>query len=150
MGISFTTSCPRLWDPRRIVLSVNVLSKKCLLFVIFWVFQLIFKRFRQYLLFSSFCSYSFMSSLFDLWNVSDARRRRCGPFFCRQPRPACYDSTCSGNKHMTTSARNIAAHSSVKGILHQKIFYRLNLIFWIVMGCGIARFGRKGLKTTET
>ena len=37
-----------------------------------------------------------------------------------------------------------------KGILHQKIFYRLNLIFWIVMGCGIARFGRKGLKTTET
>ena len=37
-----------------------------------------------------------------------------------------------------------------KGILHQKISYRLNLIFWIVMGCGIARFGRKGLKTTET
>ena len=39
---------------------------------------------------------------------------------------------------------------SVKGILHQKIFYCLNLIFWIIMGCGIARFGRKGLKTTET
>ena len=38
----------------------------------------------------------------------------------------------------------------VKGILQQKIFYRLNLIFWIVMGCGIARFGRRGLKTTET
>ena len=38
----------------------------------------------------------------------------------------------------------------LKGILHQKIFYRLNLIFWIVMGCGIARFGLKGLKTTET
>ena len=38
----------------------------------------------------------------------------------------------------------------LKGILHQKKFYRLNLIFWIVMGCGIARFGRKGLKTTET
>ena len=38
----------------------------------------------------------------------------------------------------------------VKGILHQKNFYRLNLIFWIVMGCGIARFGRRGLKTTET
>ena len=37
-----------------------------------------------------------------------------------------------------------------KGILHQKIFYRLNLIFWIVMGCGIARFVRRGLKTTET
>ena len=39
---------------------------------------------------------------------------------------------------------------NIKGILHQKIFYRLNLIFWIVMGCGIAHFGWKGLKTTET
>ena len=38
----------------------------------------------------------------------------------------------------------------LKGILLQKIFYRLNLIFWIVMGCGIARFSRRGLKTTET
>ena len=37
-----------------------------------------------------------------------------------------------------------------KGILHQKNFYRLNIILWIVMGCGIARFGRRGLKTTET
>ena len=37
-----------------------------------------------------------------------------------------------------------------KGILHQKIFYRPNLIFWIVMGCGIARFGRRGLKITKT
>ena len=26
----------------------------------------------------------------------------------------------------------------------------LNLIFWIVMGCGIARFGRRGLKTPKT
>ena len=39
---------------------------------------------------------------------------------------------------------------NLKGILHQNKFYRLNLIFWIVMGCGIARFGRMGLKTTET
>ena len=38
----------------------------------------------------------------------------------------------------------------VIGIIHQKNFYRLNLIFWIVMGSGIARFDRKGLKTTET
>ena len=37
---------------------------------------------------------------------------------------------------------------SLKGILRQKNFYRLNLIFWIVMGCGIAHFGRRGLKTT--
>ena len=37
-----------------------------------------------------------------------------------------------------------------KGILHQKIFYRPNLIFWIVMRCGIAHFGRRGLKITKT
>ena len=42
------------------------------------------------------------------------------------------------------------SHLSIKGILHQKIFYRLNLIFWIVMGCGKAGFGQRGLKTTET
>ena len=34
-----------------------------------------------------------------------------------------------------------------KGILPQKIFYRPNLIFWIVMECGKAHFGRKGQKT---
>ena len=39
---------------------------------------------------------------------------------------------------------------NIKGILHQKNFYRPNLIFWIVMGCGIARFGRRGLKITKT
>ena len=44
----------------------------------------------------------------------------------------------------------VLMNGSLKGILHQKIFYRLNLLFWIVMGCGIARFGRRGLKTTET
>ena len=44
----------------------------------------------------------------------------------------------------------ISPWKKIKGILHQKIFYRLNLIFWIIMGCGIAHFGRKGLKTTET
>ena len=37
------------------------------------------------------------------------------------------------------------------GILHQKNFYCLNLIFWILfMGCGKARFGQRGLKTTFT
>ena len=34
------------------------------------------------------------------------------------------------------------------GILHQNISYHLNLIFWIVMGCCIARFGRRGPKAT--
>ena len=37
----------------------------------------------------------------------------------------------------------------LKGILPQKNFYRPNLIFWIVMGCGRARFGRKGQKTPK-
>ena len=32
-----------------------------------------------------------------------------------------------------------------KGIVHNFFVYRSNLIFWIVMGCGIADFGRRGL-----
>ena len=36
----------------------------------------------------------------------------------------------------------------LKGIVPQKKFYCLNLIFWIVMGCGIAHFGGRCLKTT--
>jgi hypothetical protein len=32
-----------------------------------------------------------------------------------------------------------------KGIVHQFFYYCSNLIFWIVMGCGIADFGRRGL-----
>ena len=53
---------------------------------------------------------------------------------------------------MKLNLKSIPSHEDnvIKGILHQKNFYRLNLIFWIVMGCGIARFGRRGLKTTET
>ena len=35
-----------------------------------------------------------------------------------------------------------------KGILPQK-FYRPDLIFWIVMGCGKARFGQKGQNTPK-
>ena len=52
-----------------------------------------------------------------------------------------------GSNSVRTS---VSACIGVKGILHQKNFYRLNLIFWIVMGCGIVRFGRRGLKTTKT
>ena len=33
-----------------------------------------------------------------------------------------------------------------KGIVPHKIFYRSNLIFWIVMGCSEAHFGRKDQK----
>ena len=35
--------------------------------------------------------------------------------------------------------------SSFKGIVHNFFVYRSNLIFWIVMGCGIADFARRGL-----
>ena len=31
----------------------------------------------------------------------------------------------------------------------QKKFYHPDIIFWIVMGCGEARFGRKGQKTPK-
>ena len=32
----------------------------------------------------------------------------------------------------------------LKGTVHQKNFYRANLIFWIVMGCGTADLGHRG------
>ena len=38
---------------------------------------------------------------------------------------------------------------SLKGSSH-KIFFSLNFIFWITMGCGVVRLGWKGLKTTWT
>ena len=37
----------------------------------------------------------------------------------------------------------------LKGILPQKKFYRLNLIFWIVIGCGMAGCRRRGQKTSR-
>ena len=37
---------------------------------------------------------------------------------------------------------------TIKGIVPEKKFVRPNLIFWIVMGCGEARFGLKGQKHT--
>ena len=40
--------------------------------------------------------------------------------------------------------RNIA-FIAIKGIVHQFFFRCSNLIFWIVMGCGIADFVRRGL-----
>ena len=48
----------------------------------------------------------------------------------------------------STAFEQADASPLVKGILHQKNFYRLNLIFWIVLGCGTAHFARRGLKTT--
>ena len=36
-----------------------------------------------------------------------------------------------------------------KGILPQKNFYLPNLIFWIVKGCGKARFSRRWQKTPK-
>ena len=48
-----------------------------------------------------------------------------------------------GIPHQLINFREISF--ALKGILHQKNFYRLNLIFWIVMGCGIAHFGRSRL-----
>ena len=37
---------------------------------------------------------------------------------------------------------------NLKGIVPQKKNHCLNLIFWVVMGCGKAHFGRRGIKTT--
>ena len=48
---------------------------------------------------------------------------------------------CTLNKWPSLKVHHWASKILIlKGTLHQKIFYRLNLIFWIVMGCGIARY----------
>ena len=57
---------------------------------------------------------------------------------------------CSKKCKMCGHVRRFKRCCLFKGILHQKNFYHLNLIFWLIMGCGIAHFGRRGLKTTET
>ena len=48
--------------------------------------------------------------------------------------------------HTRPSSSCFKCVQHLKGILHQKKFYRLNLIFWIVMGCDIAHFDRGGPK----
>ena len=53
-----------------------------------------------------------------------------------------------GKSETDVASKQVNIASKFKGILHQENFCRLNLIFWIVMGCGIAHFARRGLKTT--
>ena len=43
------------------------------------------------------------------------------------------------------SYSSVKASKSLKGTVHNFFLFRSNLIFWIVMGCGIADFGRRGL-----
>ena len=52
--------------------------------------------------------------------------------------------TFTGEKTMQQSSL-YHNHVFLKGIVHNFFFYRSNLIFWIVMGCGIADLGRRGL-----
>ena len=55
--------------------------------------------------------------------------------------------TSSLAQHLTIAAYNF---QDGRGVVPHTKSYHANLIFWIVMGCGIARFVRKGLKTTAT
>ena len=55
------------------------------------------------------------------------------------------DKSCCNLIYLLNNCAHGRLHNVLKGILHQKKFYRLNLIFWIVMGCGIAHFGRRRL-----
>ena len=51
-------------------------------------------------------------------------------------------------RYAKASLIDLVIDINVKGILHQNNFCRLNLIFWIVMWCGVAHFAQRGLKTT--
>ena len=66
-----------------------------------------------------------------------------------EPCEDCEDLSFPGHQYEEGSVEE-CEEESVKGILPRKNFYCPNLIFWIVMGCGIAGFGLRGLKTTET
>ena len=59
-------------------------------------------------------------------------------------------SKCNGisSTHILSGKKQNLLHiltTHLKGIVHNFFVYRSNLIFWIVMGCGIADFGRRGL-----
>ena len=56
----------------------------------------------------------------------------------------------STNLSMNKFVQHIDRSCVFKGIVHQFFFYCSNLIFWVVMGCGIADFGRRVLKTPTT
>ena len=88
-----------------------------------------------------FSSYLYMSLLSDVLTVSKYKK---DPWMslCNE----WHWSSLSGKTFFrSSSSGKVHDRSGVKGILHQKNFYRLNLIFWIVMGCGIADFDRRGL-----
>ena len=58
----------------------------------------------------------------------------------------CYCLASNPLFQILSQLRNYADNSvSLKGIVHQFFFRCSNLIFWIVMGCGIADFVRRGL-----
>ena len=60
--------------------------------------------------------------------------------------PVCKAATTCAALHWCAFAVLTALRSvNLKGSSTKKNFYRLNLIFWIVMGCGIADFDRRGL-----
>ena len=51
--------------------------------------------------------------------------------------------------HLTTiDLKVVNSHAHLKGSYHKKKFYRPDLIFWIVMGCGKDHFGWKGQTNT--
>ena len=51
------------------------------------------------------------------------------------------------SRHFSDLGLHVVRHLIffVRGIVHNLFVYRSNLIFWIVMGCGIADFCRRGL-----
>ena len=56
------------------------------------------------------------------------------------------DGTCAAHSQKRPEVIGICRKTLFKG--SSKKFYRLNIIFWIGIGCGIAPFGWRGLKTT--
>ena len=58
------------------------------------------------------------------------------------------DLFCHRQKHFLQNITIGVRH--LKGIVHNFFYFWSELIFWIVMRCGIADFGRRGLKMPKT
>ena len=70
----------------------------------------------------------------------------CSATTLRWPQKRNWCQRIGGNSVRAEPNCSRPAHNLIlKGIVHNFFFYRSNLIFWIVMGCGIADLGRRGL-----
>ena len=83
----------------------------------------------------------------ESFDFSGLRHRAWQPDYVDKPTvvPLYIIDQCSVKQDLDGPGRALGANGKPLLIVHHFIFHRSNLIFWIVMECGIADFGRRGL-----